>query len=68
MDSDVVTIVLPVVIVLVALMTLTAIGAHRRGRNLLVATVAGVFFPVTWVAWYFRDEHPYRRSPHGVER
>ena len=68
MDPDVVIIVLPVVLGLVALMTLTAFGAHRRGSNLPGSAVAGVFFPFTWVVWYVRDEHPYRISHHGVER
>lgn len=62
MDPNVVIIVLPVVLGLVALMTLTAIGAHRRGRGLPGSAAAGVFFPVTWAAWYVRDEHPYRRA------
>lgn len=46
---------------LLMLATLTAAGARRRGRGMTVAVVGGVFFPVTWMAWYLRDEHPYRR-------
>lgn len=28
---------------------------------LAVTVLAGVCFPVTWVLWYVRDEHPYER-------
>ena len=41
---------------------LTALGARRRGVAIPSAVLAGLFFPVTWTAWYVRDEHPYRRS------
>jgi hypothetical protein len=41
-------------------MVLTALGERRRSRRWSVAVVAGLFFPVTWVAWYLRDERPYR--------
>jgi hypothetical protein len=47
---------------LLALMFLTAQGASRRGLALLPALLAGLFFPVTWVVWYVRDEHPYRMT------
>jgi hypothetical protein len=43
---------------------LTALGAHRRGSEVPLAVLAGLFFPVTWTVWYLRDEHPYRRA-HG---
>jgi hypothetical protein len=46
-----------------ALMVLTARGAGRRGSAVLPASLAGLFFPVTWVVWYVRDEHPYRTTP-----
>jgi hypothetical protein len=39
------------------LAVLTAIGAHRRGDGLAVSVVAGLAYPITWVAWYLRDEH-----------
>ena len=39
-----------------ALVWLTAIGERRRGHAWVVAVVAGVFFPVTWVVWYLRDD------------
>lgn len=38
---------------------LTGLGAHRRGLAIPPAVVAGLFFPVTWIVWYLRDEHPY---------
>ena len=44
------------------LVVLTALGAHRRGVAVPSAVLAGLCFPVTWVAWYVRDEHPYRRN------
>ena len=28
---------------------------------LALTVLAGVCFPVTWVPWYVRDEHPYER-------
>lgn len=42
--------------VVLALAGLTAAGERRRGHGPGVALVAGLFFPVTWVAWYLRDE------------
>lgn len=39
----------------VALAILTAIGERRRGGRLAVVLLAGVFFPVAWIAWYRRD-------------
>jgi hypothetical protein len=41
---------------LVALATLTAIGERRRGGGLVVVLIAGLLFPLTWIAWYARDE------------
>jgi hypothetical protein len=43
---------------------LTSVGQRRRGRGIASATVAGIFFPVTWAVWYVRDEHPYRAAHH----
>ncbi|GAA4718799.1 hypothetical protein [Nocardioides conyzicola] len=40
---------------LVAFAALTALGERRRGGSPAVALVAGVFFPLTWMAWYVRD-------------
>ena len=42
-----------------ALMAVTALGAHRRGRGNVVAVVSGIVFPFTWAAWYLVDERPY---------
>jgi len=47
---------------LIALMTLTAIGAKRRGRHLVSAVATGIFFPVGWIVWYLRDEQPLGRT------
>jgi hypothetical protein len=48
------------VMIVGALAWLTALGERRRGQSWPVAVVAGVFFPVTWVAWYLRDDLPGR--------
>lgn len=45
------------------LMVLTAVGAHRRGAGVAVVVASGLFFPITWTAWYLRDERPYQRTP-----
>jgi hypothetical protein len=58
----VVAVVLVIVAGLLALMALTAQGASRRGSAVMPSLLAGLFFPVTWVAWYVRDEHPYRMT------
>lgn len=47
--------------VALALGLLTAVGSHARGQNPGLALVTGLFFPVTWTVWYFRDERPYGR-------
>lgn len=39
-----------------ALATLTALGALRRGQGMLGAMCSGLFFPVTWAVWYAKDE------------
>ncbi len=44
------------VLPLLLLATLTALGERRRGARGTTCLVAGLFFPVTWVAWYVRDE------------
>lgn len=54
-------IALVLLVLLLVPLSLTALGARRRGNGLLAAAVAGLFFPVTWTVWYLRDEHPYRR-------
>jgi hypothetical protein len=56
--------VLILLLVVLALGGLTGLGAVRRGMDALPALVAATFFPVTWVVWYVRDEHPYRRRQH----
>ena len=48
-------------LILAALIALTAIGAHRRGRGNVVAVVSGIVFPLTWAAWYLVDERPFSR-------
>jgi hypothetical protein len=45
-----------------ALAVLTGLGEHRRGASLPVDLVAGLFFPITWFAWYFRDERAHHRA------
>jgi hypothetical protein len=45
-----------------ALAGLTAIGERRRGGRFAVAILAGLFFPLAWVAWYAHDELPAHRS------
>lgn len=56
MTSTGIVVLLIVVAGLVALATLTAIGERRRGGRLAVAVIAGLFFPLAWIAWYARDE------------
>jgi hypothetical protein len=48
--------------VLLTLMAFTVTGERRRGHGVVVALAAGLFFPITWAAWYVRDERPYRTS------
>ncbi|WP_296604185.1 hypothetical protein [Nocardioides sp.] len=50
-----IAVLLAVAAVVIALIALTAVGQRRRGGGLAVAAIAGVFFPVAWVAWYVRD-------------
>lgn len=44
------------VAIVVALASLTAIGERRRGGRFAVVLIAGVFFPLAWIAWYTHDE------------
>lgn len=46
----------------VALMVLTGLGARVRGMRWFPALLAGLAFPLTWVAWYVRDELPHGTS------
>ena len=66
MDDSMVTSVIAWIAPLLPLAVLTAFGERRRAGGLASAVVAGLFFPVTWIVWYLRDEHPYRREPHGA--
>ena len=45
-------------------MILTVVGQSRRGHGPVSAVVAGMLFPLTWIAWYVRDEHPYGTPRH----
>ncbi len=58
--------VLDLVVVLavltVPLAPLTAVGARRRGNGWVLAVLAGLVFPLTWVHWYVSDEVPLRRA------
>jgi hypothetical protein len=49
-------------LIVIAVAALTAVGERRRGGHISLAVVAGVCFPVTWVIWYVRDQHPFRRA------
>jgi hypothetical protein len=49
-------------IALVPLGPLTTLGARRRGDRWVVAVLAGLVFPLTWVHWYLSDELPARRG------
>ena len=48
----------PALLVLV-LGVLTGVGSRHRGARWSLAMVSGLFFPVTWVAWYVRDQRPF---------
>jgi hypothetical protein len=43
------------VVVAGGLGVLTALGSRRRGAGWAITGLSGLFFPVTWVAWYVRD-------------
>jgi hypothetical protein len=49
-------------LIVLAVAALTAVGERRRGGRILLAVVAGVCFPVTWVVWYVRDQRPFQRA------
>ena len=36
--------------------SLTAVGARRRGQVWRFAWLSGLFFPVSWLIWYLVDE------------
>jgi hypothetical protein len=36
--------------------SLTALGARRRGQGWRFAWLSGLFFPLSWVIWYVVDE------------
>lgn len=67
--TGVVTTVLALVLFggLLALVILTGLGAHRRGLAAPPASLAGLFFPITWIVWYLRDEHPYSHARRHAE-
>lgn len=60
MNPVVAALALVVGVALLTLMGLTATGERRRGHGIPVVLAAGIFFPITWVVWYLRDQHPYR--------
>lgn len=35
---------------------LTGLGSRHRRARWSLAVISGLFFPVTWVAWYVRDQ------------
>jgi uncharacterized membrane protein len=39
-----------------AIGSLTAWGARRRGQRWRFALLSGLFFPLSWVIWYTVDE------------
>jgi hypothetical protein len=51
-----------IAIPVVAFMVLTGMGESQRGARPLTVVVAALFFPITWMVWYVRDEHPYAGS------
>ena len=53
--------ILLLAVVVLALPVLTGVGDRRRGHSLPHATLAGLFFPVAWAAWYVTDERPHRQ-------
>ncbi|WP_122817720.1 hypothetical protein [Nocardioides pantholopis] len=44
------------------LAVLTGLGERRRGAAAWLSVVAGMLFPITWIAWYLKDERPARRA------
>jgi hypothetical protein len=47
---------LGVAVVWLAVGSLTARGAQRRGQRWRFAWLSGLLFPVSWVIWYLVDE------------
>jgi hypothetical protein len=45
-------------VALLTLVSLTAIGARRRGQRWFSACLSGLIFPLTWTVWYLLDEPP----------
>jgi hypothetical protein len=39
-----------------ALGSLTAVGARRRGQRWRIAWLTGLIFPLSWVIWYVLDD------------
>ncbi|HZY76648.1 MAG TPA: hypothetical protein VFE40_10040 [Jatrophihabitantaceae bacterium] len=52
--------------VIALLAVLTGVGARRRGSSRWQAAVSAAGFPLTWIAWYVRDE--LLKRPRGAER
>jgi hypothetical protein len=44
----------------VGLASLTRSGSKQRGASIVLSTLAGLGFPVTWVAWYVADRRAER--------
>jgi hypothetical protein len=61
MQRAVIVVAVLLLVVGSSLTVLTAIGARRRGNRIALTLLAGLAYPVTWVVWYVRDEHPYMR-------
>lgn len=68
MDTDVVVLATVLVTILLAVVALTFLGARRRGQRWYVAVASGLLFPVAWLLWYVRDEHPYRAGHRRASR
>ena len=47
---------LSVAVVWLAVGSLTARGAQRRGQHRCLVWLSGLLFPVSWVIWYLVDE------------
>jgi len=60
MDTDVVVLATGLVTILFSVVALTLHNNQRRGQRWYVAVASGLLFPVAWLLWYVRDEHPYR--------
>jgi hypothetical protein len=43
-------------VVWLAVSSLSALGARRRGQRWRFAWLSGLFFPLSWVIWYVVDE------------